>query len=229
MEVGYFYAVRGALRQQERLDIISNNLANASNPGFKKDRIQFQDYLIGTVSKDFSQGPLRRTDRDLDVALQGPGFLKVLTPTGEAYTRDGSLHLDQTGNLVTSEGHPVLGGGGPVNVGAELGPIFIDSNGNIQRGENTIATLDLVDLADKSGLEAEGGNILRWRGTAGPEEVMALDTEVIQGSLEMPNVSVVQEMVNLIDAHRIFESQIKAIQSFHEIDSKATNQVGRLR
>ena len=229
MEVGYFYAVRGALRQQERLDIISNNLANASNPGFKKDQVQFQDYLIGAVSKDFSQGPIRRTDRDLDVALQGAGFLKVLTPTGEAYTRDGSLHLDQTGNLITSEGYQVLGGGGPVNVGVEQGPIFIDSNGNIQRGENTIATLDLVDLADKSGLMAEGGNILRWQGTARPEEVMALDTEVIQGSLEMPNVSVVQEMVNLIDAHRTFESHIKAIQSFHEIDAKATNQVGRLR
>lgn len=229
MEVGYFYSVRGALGQQERLDIISNNLANASNPGFKKDLVKFEDYLIESVSKDFSQGPINQTDRDLDVALQGPGFLKVLTPTGEAYTRDGALHLDQTGNLITSEGYQVLGGGGPINLGVEPGPIFIDRNGNIQRGESTIGSLDVVDLADKSGLIAEGSNLLRWRGKAGPEEVMALDTEVIQGSLEMPNVSVVEEMVNLIDAHRAFESHLKAIQSFHEMDTKATNQVGRLK
>ncbi len=230
MYVGYFYAVRGAMGQAQRMDIISSNMANASTPGFKKDRTTFEDYLIEIVKADQAQGPIRQTDRDLDVALKGPGYIKVQTPTGVAYTRDGSFHIDRAGNLLTAEGHPVLGDGGPINLGEETSePITINSRGGIMRGQEQIATLALVDLKDKTYLQNQGGSLVVWAGAGQPEEVQALETEVLQDHLEMANVHVVSEMVDMIDAYRSFESYIKAIQSFHEIDTKAVNQVGRLR
>jgi flagellar basal-body rod protein FlgG len=227
--LGYFYAVRGALMQQERLDILANNLANTATPGFKKDRVQFEDFLISEVSKDFSQGPTARTGRELDVALQGPGFFTVMTPEGTAYTRDGVFHLDQEGNLVTGEGYMVIGYNGPINLGVETGTILIDLGGNIMRGDTEIDTLTLVDFENKTKLAPVGANLFRWEGPGEPEEVEPLETEVIQGSVEKANASPVKQMVNMINAHRAFEAYIKTIQAFHEVDSKANNQVGRLK
>jgi len=227
--VGYFYAVRGAIGQQLSMDILSHNLANASSPGFKIDRASFEDYLIPKVETDYSQGPLHRTERDLDVALRGPGFLKVLTPEGQAYTRDGSFHIDQDGNLITGEGYRVLGQGGPISLGTDPGAINIDSTGNIRRGQVDIDRLALVELADMTHCHADGGNVIKWKGPGNPQEIPTYDTEVVQGSLEMPNLSVVEGMAGMVEINRAYEAFIKAIQAFHDVDTKAANQVGRLK
>ncbi|MBW1714057.1 MAG: flagellar hook-basal body protein [Deltaproteobacteria bacterium] len=229
MYLGYFYAVRGAVKQQERLDVLASNLANASTPGFKQDKVCFEDYLLAQVKTDFSQGAVRQTERPLDLALQGPGFLKIMTPNGPAYTRDGSLRIDSQGNLLTNEGHPVLGEGGAIQVGEERENITIDSKGNISAGENQVGALSLVELVDKTHLKREGGSVLAWTGPGQPEEVQALEVEVLQGHLEQPNVNLVREMASMIESHRAFEAYIKTIQSFAEMDSKAATQVGRLR
>ncbi len=229
MYVGYFYAVRGAIKQQQRLDTLANNLANVSTPGFKQNRQTFEDYLINEVTTDFTQGALRETKRELDVALQGNGFFKVMTPNGPAYTRNGAFNRGPNGTLVTGEGYQVMGEGGPINLGPGRGPIVIDSTGNISRGGEVIDSLAVVEFEEKTFLKPGGGSILIWTGPGQPKEVPAVDVAVAQGHLEQSNVSVVKEMVRMIDSHRAFEAYTKAIKSFHDIDTKAVNQVGRLR
>ena len=229
MYVGYFYAVRGALKHQERLDVVANNLANADNLGFKQGRVSFGQYLIEEVKPDYSQGPLRETDRELDVALMGPGFFKVQTDNGAAYSRDGAFHLTQTGQLVNGEGYPILGQGGPITIPQGEGAIHIDARGAIYRGEAQVGALDVVDFEDKANLVPSGNNLFRYQGQGDPAEVQAVDTEVVQKSVELSNVNIVREMVDMIDAQRAFESHIKALQSFNEINQKAATEVGRLR
>jgi len=229
MNVGYFYAVRGAIKQDQRMDCISNNLANANTTGFKQDKIDFEDFLINSNKSDFSQGPVKLTERELDVALQGPGFFKVQTPNGIGYTRDGSFHLDDQGNLVNGQGYPVLGEGGQIKVGQVRGPIVIDSKGNIRAGESELGRLAMVDLEDKSQLKSDGACIYVWDGQGQAQEVEALDCETVQGHLEESNVKVVLEMANMIECSRAFEAHLKAIQSMYEIDQKAAASVGRLR
>lgn len=229
MNVGYFYAVRGAVKQEQRMGTISHNLANVNTTGFKQDKVRFSDFIINAVGTDFSQGPLRLTDRQLDVALQGEGFLKVQTPNGTGYTRDGSFHRDAQGNLLTGNGYQVMGTDGPISLGDTTGPVVIDSKGNISSGGEVLGKLALVDLADREELRAEGDNVYVWKGAGQPQEAEALDLEVIQGHLEQANVKLVREMAGMIESQRAFESYIKSIQSFAEIDSLASNQVGRLR
>lgn len=229
MNVGYFYAVRGAIKQNQRMDCISNNLANANTTGFKQDKVDFEDFLINSNKSDFTQGPVKLTDRELDVALQGEGFFKVMTPNGVGYSRDGCFHLDNEGNLVNGLGYPVLGEGGQIKVGQVAGPIVIDTKGNIRAGEAELGRLAIVDLKEKNQLKGEGACIFVWNGQGQAEEVEALDCETVQGHLEQSNVKVVVEMANMIECSRAFESHLKAIQSMHEIDQKAASSVGRLR
>ncbi len=228
MEVGYFYAVRGAIKQNQRMDSISNNLANANTVGFKQDKVSFEDYIINSVQTDFSQGPLKVTGRDLDVALQGKGFFKIQTANGTAYTRNGTFNLDDQGNLVDGQGNQVMGDGGPIQLGEITGPISIDSKGNISSGDNELGSLSLVELEDTAPLKGEGDSLLFWTGSENPVEAAALDVRVVQGHLEQSNVSVIYEMTNMIESHRAFESYIKTIQNLSDMDQKAANQVGRL-
>ena len=123
--------------QMAKMETITNNLANISNKGFKREEL-FVRELKKTVSEldgsgfseetsvpyvgariDFSQGPLEGTNRPLDVAISGSGLFSVETPDGEAYTRDGRFTLNQEGILVTSDGHPVLGEGGPIEINVQ--------------------------------------------------------------------------------------------------------------
>lgn len=230
MYVGYFYAVRGAMRQEERMDSISHNLANVNTAGFKQDRQSFEDFLISSDQIDFSPGPIKETDRNLDLAIQGEGFFKVLTADGEAYTRDGVFHTNANGDLLTSAGLPVLGRNGPVTIPQGPGQVVVDSQGAITKNGNQVDTLNIVDLADKTHLKPQGDSLFVWKKDDQPaQEVEPAYLDVAQGYLEQTNVNVVMEMANMIEAHRAFEAYVKSIQTFQDIDTKATNQVGRLK
>lgn len=160
----------GALAQEKRLELITNNLANVGTNGFKKDVAVFEGLtphlpeaavttfspfgpLIGAdatfgylkqVSTDFSAGPIRITGEPLDIAIQGEGFFAVQSPAGVRYTRNGRFTLDKEGQLVTSAGFPVLGNGGPINL--PPGVVSVDSNGNISvRGIEANATAVEID------------------------------------------------------------------------------------
>ena len=222
--------VQGGLRQERKLEAVSNNLANADTVGFKKDRISFDDAFRAQANKDFTQGSIQTTGNPLDLALSGEGFFKIETPEGIRYTRNGNFTLDQNGIIVDQNGHPVLGQGGAIavdinNLEQEL---FINQGGQILVNGAAVDTLDIVTFQNLRKLERDGKNLLSYSGETLAEQPVER-VVVQQKALEKSNTQVVEEMARMIDYHRMFDTFGKSIQTFDEVDSKAINDVGKLR
>ncbi|KIX13529.1 flagellar hook-basal body protein [Dethiosulfatarculus sandiegensis] len=227
---GYRDAVHGALVQQRHMDIISNNLANLNTPGFKSDRLIFNDYMTREIQTFHDQGSLKVTDNPLDVAIGGDGYFQIKMPDGETrLTRSGSFHMTTQGALVDAMGRTVLDENkAPINLNPEGGKIFIDSEGGVNQGNERVGALGVVTVKDKNILQKQGANTFLAKEGKQLQTVPATDYTITQGALEASNVVVVREMVGMINAFRAFESYQKAIHTMGEIDSKAANQVGRV-
>ncbi|MBW2610109.1 MAG: flagellar basal-body rod protein FlgF [Deltaproteobacteria bacterium] len=243
---GMLESSRGCLKEEIRMDIISNNLANSTVIGFKKDRISFKELLnqmrsgsaqanrpgdkpdssLIYIQTDLSQGDLRATGNSLDLALFGNGFFKVNTPEGIRYTRKGNFVLDAQGALITQDGYMVMGKGGPISINGS--DISIDGRGVILIDGGEAGQFDVVDFDNYKDLVKEGNGLFRNRlddpGKAPPSETM-----IKQGYLELSNVNVAEEMVQMIHSLRAFESYQKSIKILDGMDNRAVNDVGRLR
>lgn len=197
---------------------------------------------------DHSQGSLRLTGRDLDIALQGKGFFEVGTPQGVRYTRNGVLNIDANGVLVNSEGFPILSKPGAAAAPAtsgdfadrriELGrgKITVTENGDVFQAGNFIASMQVTEFRDVSQLKKQGSNLLRNDSAenilTAAETTSALGapaqtSTVLQKHLESSNVNPVKEMIDLLEAQRLFEQNLKTISSFDGIAQKAANDIGR--
>jgi flagellar basal-body rod protein FlgF len=224
-----------------RHELLANNLANVSTPGFKQDDLIVKDDTAGarialaggmlwlprvqSVAQwtDFSQGPLQTTGRGLDVALHGSGFLVVETPAGERFTRAGALTVDGAGFLTTPSGHPVLGERGRILLGAA--PVTIAPGGELHQDGQRIDALRVVDFPRPYALLKEGDGLFA---PADPTIVPELATgyEVVAGSLEGSNVNPVLTMVGMIDLLRKYEAAQRAIQAQDEANREAANEIG---
>ena len=242
-------AARGCLKEEIRMDVIANNLANANVIGYKKNRISFQEVMdqvegsgAGVTRKgtgpldsslvlgkiDFDQGDIRFTGNTLDFAIYGNGFFKVDTMNGTLYTRKGNFRLDAEGFLVTQEGDKVMGKGGPINISILGGEIYLDGEGVITVGGAETGQVDVVDFEDYSGLALEGNGLFR-NNSQKSEVSPPPETRVKQGYTEISNVNVAEEIVQMIHSLRAFESYQKAIQVIDSINKMAINEVSRLR
>ncbi|MCX7965205.1 MAG: flagellar basal-body rod protein FlgG [Syntrophorhabdaceae bacterium] len=245
--------------QQINLDIIANNIANVNTNGFKKSRADFQDLMYQTlrlqgiktgegnqvptgieighgamlaaVQKVFMQGDFQETQNELDLAIEGNGFLTVILPTGEkGYTRAGSLKRDSDGKIVTSDGYPLEPS---ITIPNNTISISIRPNGIVsakiagQSEPQQLGTIELAMFPNPSGLKAMGKSIYMETDASGspitgkPGE-NGLGT-ILQGFLEMSNVNVMQEMINLIVGQRAYEVNSKAIQAADEMLQMANN------
>lgn len=218
--------VQGGLRQEKKLEVVSNHVANADTPGFKRDVVSFDKEFKAQMNTDLSQGPLRKTGNQLDVALNDEGFFKVDTSAGIRYTRNGDFTLDSNGILVDRNGSPVLGQGGAMVL--EGNDVNIDEKGRIFVDGDFVDALDVVTFDDLTGLRKEGANNFSYEGNT-QDEIAPAQVNVEQGALEGSGVKVVEEMVRMIDHHRMYETFSKSISTFDEVDSKAINDVGKLR
>jgi len=171
---------------------------------------------------DYSQGAFRRTENELDFALMGDGFFAVQTPDGERYTRNGNFMLDAQGQLVNSDGYPVLGQNGTIQISGTK--VSVDESGNISVDGQTIDSFKLVVFSQSDALEKVGHNLF----AAGAAGAPATDVEVAQGCLEASNVNVVKEMVEMIATLRAYEANQRVIRSQDEMLGKAVNEVGKL-
>jgi flagellar basal-body rod protein FlgG len=250
-------ASTGMQAQESNITVISNNLANASTPGFKVSRAQFQDLLyvnqrqagtqssqvsfvptgssiglgtkVAAVDQIFTEGELDNTGNPLDVAIQGDGFFQVSMPDGSiAYTRDGSFRLDQNGRLVTLDGYTLMPGI-TVPQGAQNITIGPDGTISAQVGTQTAPTqlgqLQIVRFVNPAGLQPKGQNLYTQTQASGSPQVGIGGQNgfgsVNQGFLEMPNDSVVQELVGLIEAQRAYEAGSKAVETGNEMQETA--------
>jgi flagellar basal-body rod protein FlgG len=246
-------AKTGLDAQQTQMDVISNNLANASTTGFKASRASFQDLmyqnesqpgsqtteqtespsglLLGTgvkvvgSEKLFTQGAVTQTGNSLDLAVNGNGFLQVSLPDGTvAYTRDGSLHEDSTGQLVTADGYPLVpsitlpANVNSVTIGTD-GTVSVTSNGST--ASTTVGTLQLANFINPAGLQAMGQNLYLETESSGAAQtgqpgINGMGT-IAQGSLESSNTNTVEDMVNMIEAQRTYEMNSKSISAVDDM------------
>jgi len=244
---GLYTAASGMLAQVTKMDVITNNLANASSTGYKRDIASFNLSLaafqqppgIQLVSQslsnspvlsikyntDFSAGSLQKTDNPLELALEGSGFWVVQTPNGTKYTRNGTFSLDSQGQLVTSNGFLVLGKkGGPISLKGEkieintLGEVFVDGQ--------FVDALRIADFSPPNVLKKEGNGLFAVIDPT-VQENPATGAQVRQGFLENSNVSPVALMAELIETMRGYETYQKAIHLFDETLGKMNNEVGQ--
>ncbi|GAB7545564.1 flagellar basal-body rod protein FlgF [Cupriavidus sp. CuC1] len=235
-----YTALSGAKQTLDQQAAVSNNLANTSTPGFRAQVNMFRAVpvvgqasptraftLASTPGADFKAGPLTYTERPLDVALQGNGWLTVQAPDGtEAYTRAGSLQVSADGQLQTSTGLQVMGDGGPIAVppGAQItigsdGTITARGPGETSAGLAQVGKLRLVNPPPDSIARGDDG-LFRLRPGAQPLQVDA-NIRVISGAIEGSNVNPVEAMVDMIANARRFEMQMKMIQGADTNDQRA--------
>jgi flagellar basal-body rod protein FlgG len=260
-ERALWVAKSGLDAQQTRMAVIANNLANVNTTGFKKGRAIFEDLIyqnvrqvgaqttqnttlpsglqLGTgvrtvaTEKLHTQGNVQQTENALDVAINGRGFLQVEMPNGDInYTRDGSLKLDSTGQLVTAGGlliSPAItipSDSESVTIGTD-GTVSVKQPGNAALTQ--VGQLQTANFINPTGLEPVGDNLYRESvasgapvvGTPGQNEYGSIQ----QGSLETSNVNVVEELVNMIETQRAYEMNSKAISTTDQMLSFVTQQL----
>ena len=239
----------GMQAQQTQLDVISNNMANVSTNGFKRASAVFEDLMyqnlrqvgaadteqsnlptglqvglgVRTVAtaRSFTQGSLQQSGNQLDLAVNGSGFLQVSMPDGTTgYTRDGSLQVDSQGRLVTSSGLAIAG---DITVPAEAqsvtvgkdGVVTVKLPGNAQPQQ--VGNIELASFVNPAGLEPLGGNLYAESQASGNPINGAPGSgglgQLMQGYVETSNVNVVQELVTMIQTQRAYEMNSKAIQT----------------
>jgi flagellar basal-body rod protein FlgF len=231
--------------QLDALEIVANNLANLNTTGFKEERAFFS-YLSESLdnqngprglsevvnravraqgSLNQSEGSLAATGRELDIAIEGNGFLAVQTPGGERYTRNGNLHSNSQSLLSTSEGYPVIGvSGRPITLGPGL--VTINENGDVSLDGEHIDRLKVVGIDDYSRLTKEGSSLFVYNSETAP--TINNNAGIRSGFLEQSNVNAVASMVRMVDILRHFEAIQKCMSlEMNEMNGKAIEKLGR--
>jgi flagellar basal-body rod protein FlgF len=234
-----YTAMTGAKHILDQQATTTHNLANATSTGFKAQVDAFRavpvigqglptrTYVVdATTGADFNPGTIQHTGRDLDVAVQGKGWLAVQRPDGsEGYTRNGSLKVSENGVLQTSSGLNVMGDGGPISIPPDVtisigkdGTVSTISNNTLPGPSNIIGRLKLVNPEESNLKRSEEGLFVTSDGSQPAEDA---NVTVVGGALESSNVNVVDAMVNMISLARQFEMQMKLVQSAENNANKA--------
>ena len=239
MERGLSIAASGMVAEQVRQDLIANDLANASTPGYKADRVALRSFggllvanaadnrpvgsldsetRVAVTRPDLEQGPLKETDEPLDVAIEGDGFLSVQTPQGIRYTRNGQLQVDGQGRLVTESGYAVLDRAGrSIRVGTSDG-VQIRPDGTVTVAGKPAGTIAVVSL---TGPQKAGDTLFTGRPVPAPR-----DTVLKQGFLEQSGVNPARAMIDMIVSLRAFEASQRVIHSIDDTLGRGVNMGG---
>ncbi len=249
----------GMHAQQLNIDVIANNLANVSTTGFKKSKADFQDLLYQTmkvpgsqtstdtesptgilvglgvkpaaVTKVFTQGDLIFTENELDIAIEGDGFLQVELPNGNtSYTRSGALKMDSDGRLTNSDGYPIIPA---ITFPVGSRQITISETGVVSAiiGDDTESTelgdLELATFTNNAGLAAQGKNLLQETAASGPPIIGTPGDDgfgtLLQTFLEGSNVNIVEELASMITTQRAYEINSKTVQTSDEMMQTTNN------
>ena len=253
METPTYIGLSRQMVLSRQMDVVANNIANASTPGFKAEEVVMSEYKIQAerpvklsyvqdfaTARDFRDGPLKATGNDLDLAIQGDGFFVVKTPDGNRYTRVGRFQLDKDGQIVTSQGYPVLGGGSPITLTPDDGHVNVAEDGTIStdRAKNgtqqaVVGRIDVVSFADKNALVPEQDNAYSAGGqTPRPvntdigtaniglpvagTETPGSGTKIMRGVLEDSNVQTIVQMTSMIQVTRNYQAVQKFLDEEHQ-------------
>ena len=236
-------AASGLRARMETLDMLANNMANASTGGFKLDREFYSLYVspeadgsAGTLTTvpliekhwtDFSQGLLTPTGNSLDLALSGKGFFAVSAPSGVLYTRNGSFRLSPKGVLVTAEGYPVQAQNLKFIQSNSNAPLQVMRDGEVRQNGQTIGKLQLVDFPADADIAKEGNNYFRPADSK-IKLTPAAAAQVEQGKIEDSNVSPAESAVRLVSVMRQFEMLNRAVALGADMNKRAIEEVARV-
>ena len=227
---------------RQRIDATANNLANLTTTGFKAERLIMRELSEAparasgapneiafvdawALQRDFRAGPIQHTGNALDVAIENEGFFVIQTAQGEAYTRDGRFTLNSQGQMVTRSGDPVMGDGGPITLDPEAGEVTITADGSIFQRDVAVGKLNVVAFNTPEALEKVGGNL--WRATVdaprAPENL-----RLVPGAIEGSNVNAVEELTQMIQISRAYESISKMISQSDQLRSTSIEKLARV-
>lgn len=238
-------AASGIRARLESLDMLANNIANASAPGFKADREYFGLYLSseaaespqGTIPSvqpvierqwtDFTQGAITPTGNPLDLALNGKGFFVANSPSGPVFTRSGSLQISRQGGLETQDGYPLQGQDGkPIQLDSSK-PVEIAPDGMVRQGGQDISQVAVVNFQDPGALAKRGNNYF-YIDVSKVQLEPATNVEVQQGRLEAANAQPAESAVRLVNIMRQFESLQKAMAIGNDMNRQAVQEVAKV-
>lgn len=249
MNDSLYIAATGMQAQQQTIDAIANNLANVSTTGFKKGRVAFQQMMqadpatptqtaspglgiaVASITRDFTPGALAQTGAQMDLAINGAGFLEVALADGSrAYTRGGTLTVSPDAYLATADGHVLKPA---IHIPANVSKIYIAADGkvSVQAGANAtpqdVGQIELASFANPAALSTLSGGLYTPTEASGEAMVAKAGSAgvgpLVQGALESSNVNLSDEMVTLIVAQRAYEMSSKIIQASDELMSLTNN------
>jgi flagellar basal-body rod protein FlgF len=226
------------------IDVIANNIANVSTPGFKRESVKFEEFLqsmrpgedqkgsqtlsfvrdAGTT-RDASAGRLEATGSPYDLAISGDGYFAVQTAAGERYTRNGHFTLNSDGIIVTEKGDQLLGEGGPITITADDGDITFGADGTITGKQGQLGKLRMVDFANPRGLMKEGDSLYSTAQTANS----ATNASLSQGMLEGSNVQPVVEISRMIEVMRAYETTATLEKGASDMKRQAVQKLGSVQ
>jgi flagellar basal-body rod protein FlgF len=234
------------------LDIVANNIANIDTTGYKADNALFAQYLmpgsrddqftgsdrrINFVTDrsswiDFAPGALQRTGNPLDVAIEGDAYLAVQTPRGVRYSRNGALLTNASGQLVTSEGYPVLGDNGPITFQPGDHDVIISPQGiiTVRNGSDPAdaprGRLQLAAFAQQNLLQKDGSSTFTAPAGVTPA-ALPLGTRVVQGAIEKSNVNAVAEISRMIEITQSYTDIANVLQQQSDQRKNALTQLSQ--
>jgi flagellar basal-body rod protein FlgF len=235
-----YIAMSGAKETLRAQAANNHNLANANTTGFRADMSAFQSVAVAgagepsrvyavnkTVGWDSSAGSVQQTGRDLDVAINGDGWIAVQANDGrEAYTRAGDLRVDSSGQLLTGAGHPVLGDSGPIIVPPH-GSVTVGGDGSVSivplgQSVTTLATVGRIKLVNPTATSVERRADGLFRMSDGSDAPADAAVKLMSGSIESSNVNVAEAMTQMIELARRFDLQVKTIRTAEEDAAAST-------
>jgi len=226
------------------MDVIANNLANVSTPGFKRESVKFEEMVQnvkpaedqkGTqtlsfvrdagVSRDLSDGSIQTTGAPFDLAINGKGYFTIQTAAGQRYTRNGHFTLNADGIVVTEQGDPVLGDGGPVTVTVDDGDVSFGPDGTISGKQGQMGKLQLVNFANERAMTKRGASLY----STSQAPLPATDATIKQGMLESSNVQPIVEISRMIEVMRSYEATATLSKSADDLKRQAIEKLGTVQ
>lgn len=231
------------------MEVIANNIANMNTTGFKRESPVFEEHIVRVdtqgafgrrkeplsfvrdtlATHDMTNGELKTTGNQLDMAIEGDGFFVVSTAAGDRYTRNGNFGLDDTGRLVTSSGNPVLDdGGSEIVFSPEETSISIARDGTISTEQGLRGRVGVVAFENPAMLKPIGDSL--WESSEAPLATGDDDrNKVVQGMLEGSNVQPVNEMVRMIDIMRSYQASTELLNAGEDLSRRAVQKLGETR
>jgi flagellar basal-body rod protein FlgF len=236
---GYYSAASGMSAALQNQDILSQNLASAPVPGYRRQTLSFEEFVSSQSASDssmpsrqlhganiaknssfFAPGTYQKTGNPLECAIQGDGFFVLDGPNGPLYTRNGQFQINAAGQLVSASGYPVTGSNGPLQIPSNAAQIVISQDGTVSADNTQVGQLRLASFSEPNQLVRAGTTLFSAPDGVSPQTSTA---SVRQGYREGSNVSVVQEMVQMISGMRQYEAAAKALRSLSDAMQQRIN------